>query len=136
MGSSLGRGGRGRLLALRDTYIVVALAALVAMISMTSVAYAYWHSTNTVVHGLYDDEPRVFVAPPISVGTFVAMRHYFSDGSWNEQCSVDNGFPGGYATCTGSWGTAPCQKRGVAGAEQYMSRNWQRRSGCAGSIHA
>jgi hypothetical protein len=61
------------------------------------------------------------------------VRHYFDDGSYNTQCEH---YGWGGVHCIGNWGSAPCQKRYVGGAEGYLARHWVRRdSSCPGQIH-
>lgn len=117
-----------------DRYVVVGLAALVALVSFVSVAQAYFHTgTNGVQHGLLDSTPTAFTAPIAGGLAYAAVRHYYDDHvSWTEQCAQERL---SYAECTGNWGTAPCQKRSVNAVYLQMNRHWVRKSGCPGTIH-
>jgi hypothetical protein len=96
-------------------------------------AWAYGHSTNGVIHGLDDTTPVAFTFPPGNQFSTVEMRHYSPDGSYNVQCAS---FNNGNTTCSGSFGSLPCQKRSVNGTDGLLSRHWVRKSGCPGQIHA
>jgi hypothetical protein len=111
---------------------MVGLGALVAFVSFVTVAYGYYHSTNGSVHGLNDSLPRATTQGAAIFLTTAEMRHYFDNGDYHVQCADADA---GFAECEESWGTAPCQKRSVNGAETVLSRHWVRRSGCPGTLH-
>ncbi len=117
----------------KDRYIAIGLAALLAFVCFVAVAWAYGHSTNGVIHGLDDTTPVAFTFPPGGQYSTVEMRHYSPDGSYNTQCSNWNY---GNTTCSGDFGSLPCQKRSVNGTDGLLSRHWVRKSGCPGQIHA
>ena len=128
----------------RDRYVVVALGVLAVFFSCVAVAFAYLHTTNEVLHGLNneiwgrDERPVGSTNPSGSnvpdAWSTAEVRHYFGDGSYNVQCSTAGW---GGAFCVGVWGSAPCQKRYVGGAEGVLGRHWVRRGpSCPGQIHA
>lgn len=118
---------------LKDRYVAIGVAVMVAFVSFVAVAYAYTHVTNGVTHGLIEHgKPWAMALAPANAWADVEMRHYSPDGSWNRQCH-DAGFS--YQECDGNWGSLPCQKRSVTGVEGYVSRHWQRRTGCPGTLH-
>jgi hypothetical protein len=126
---------------LRHRYVAVGLVAFVAFLSVVAVAFAYLHWTNGVYHGLED---RIFgsssypygrTEPNATYWSSVAVRHYFDDGSYHQQCER---FGWGNIACQGTgWGTAPCQKRYVGGVEGRMARHWVRWQSppCGGQMH-
>jgi hypothetical protein len=123
----------------KERYVAVVVGAIAILLSSAAVAFAYTHITNGVGHGLYnqvwgaDGYPVGYTNPPGSQWSTAEVRHYFADGSYNIQCSEALY---GDASCQGNWGTAPCQKRYVGGAEGYLARHWVRLgSQCPGQIH-
>jgi hypothetical protein len=126
---------------LKERSIAVAVAALVIFLSTAAVAFAYFHTTNGVLHGLEDQiwgtshYPKGATNAGGSAWSTAEVRHYFDDGSYNTQCT-DTGW--GSAYCEGNWGTAPCQKRYVGGADGYLSRHWVRwvSPPCGGQMHS
>lgn len=123
----------------RDRFAVTALAVLVLFVSLVTVAFAYEHTTNGVLHGLgneifgRDYHPLGATNPPGSPWSSAAVRHYFDDGSYNTQCEK---YAWGAVHCIGDWGSAPCQKRYVGGVEEVLPRHWMRKdSSCPGDVH-
>ena len=117
--------------------MVTGLVVLVAFLSSAAVAYAYLHTYNGVNHGLSTtpggDYPVGVTYGPESHWSSAEIRHYFPDGSYNRQCYEATY---GIASCIGTWGSEPCQKRYVGGTEGLMPRHWVRRGpSCAGQIH-
>jgi hypothetical protein len=126
---------------LKDRYLAIGLALMVAFLSAVTVASAYLHTTNGVLHGLHNE---IFGRDEYPVGSTNAsgsnawataeVRHYYDDGNFHVQCS-DAGYEG--ASCVGTWGTRRCQKRYVGGAEGVLTRHWVRLGpSCPGQIHA
>jgi hypothetical protein len=125
----------------RHRYLVVGLGALVAFFSAVAVALAYMHITNGVYHGLRSEilgsnsVPYAQTNPSGSQWSSAAVRHYFDDGSWNQQCER---YAWGFVDCWGTaWGSAPCHKRYVGGSEGVMARHWVRwdPAVCSGQMH-
>lgn len=125
---------------LRERSIAVAVGALAIFLSSVAVAFAYFHTTNGVYHGLEDQiwgvshYPKGATNSPGGAWSTAEVRHYFDDGNYNTQCT-DAG-PGS-AYCEGTWGSAQCQKRYVGGADGYMARHWVRWQAppCGGQMH-
>lgn len=117
-----------------DRYLAVGLVVLIAFVSVVAVAQAYVHYMNGLYHGLDEQasKPDAVVYGPSTATSRVEMRHYSPDGSWTRQCA-DSGT--GLVACFGTWGSLPCRKRSVTGTEGWMTRHWQRRTGCPGSLH-
>jgi hypothetical protein len=118
-----------------DRYVLSGLVLLVAFFSCVAVAVAYRHTTNGVHHGLADvGVPHGQTVPPGNQWSSVAVRHYFDENTWEQQC-----YEATYGSigCHGhSWGTAPCKKRYVGGTEGLMARHWVRLGpSCPGQIH-
>jgi hypothetical protein len=120
--------------------VLVVAGAAIAFSSFVVAASAYMHYTNDVYHGLRDEiwggnsYPFGRTAPPGSQYSSAEVRHYFSDGSFNVQCSQARY---GIATCQGDWGSAPCQKRYVGGTDGLLARHWVRGPDyCGGQMHA
>lgn len=120
--------------------MAVAAAAIAVFLSTVGVAFAYYHTTNGVLHGLenqiwgHTHVPKAATNAPGSAWSTAEIRHYFDDGSWNRQCEDADW---GSAYCEGTWGTAPCQKRYVGGADGYLARHWVRYQSppCGGQMH-
>lgn len=126
---------------LKERYVAAVVGVLVVFLSSVAVAFAYYHTTNGVYHGLgdqiwgYDHYPIGATNPnPANPWSTAEVRHYFPDGSFNVQCASEDY---GAVWCQGTWGSEPCRKRYVGGAVGYMTRHWVRRdSSCPGQIHA
>jgi hypothetical protein len=126
-----------------DRYVVAGLGALVVFLSVVAVALAYMHVANGVYHGLQDaiqgstSVPYAQTNPPAGQWSSAAVRHYFDNGSWNQQCER---YAWGFVDCYGNqgWGSAPCQKRYVGGSEGVMARHWVRWQSppCGGQMHS
>gem|GEM_PF-7084514 len=127
----------------KERYIAAAVGVVVAFLATVAVAFAYVHTTNNVSHGLgsqlwghtwYPYGVTNVIPLPSTAYSTAEVRHYFDDGTFQIQCQDDGA---GYAYCEGDWGTAPCQKRYVGGANGLMARHWVRKdSTCAGQIHS
>jgi hypothetical protein len=127
---------------LRERSVAVAVGAIAIFLSTVTVAFAYYHTTNSTYHGLenvtwgHTDYPAGATNPPGTAYATAEVRHYFDDGvSWNRLCE-DDGNGGAY--CEGpTWGTARCQKRYVGGATGYLARHWVRWQSppCGGQMH-
>jgi len=126
---------------LKDRYIVglLALAFFVSSVAAALAVVGNTHTTNGVGHGVsnflagHTYVPLAWTDPPGTQGSTAEMRHYFSDGTFNVQCSSE---AFGYTECAGDWGTAPCQKRYVGGTATLLSRHWMRSVDCSGQTHA
>lgn len=124
----------------KERHVVVAAGVIVIFLSVVAVAFAYTHTTNGVGHGLGSQlwghtwYPYGITNPAGSNYSTAEVRHYFDDGTFHVQCADDGA---GYAYCEGDWGSAPCQKRYVGGADGLLARHWVRRdANCPGQIHS
>lgn len=141
------RPGRSRFRLEPRRAISVSLAAAAALLCSAAVAFAAFHYTNEVYHGIGSTtgggvgagKPYAQAQSTYADHLEAAMYHLDNQGNLHRQCTSTVVYWNAY--CEGdAWGTMPCRKRAYTRAFRSsglytMVPHWMRGATCPGSTH-
>lgn len=111
-------------------------AVLAASLLLTGAAFAAFHTTNGIYHGigstngggLGSGQPYAGASTSGSDYLNAGMYHQNDNGTWNTQCYVN--YSQLFAQCSGAWGTAPCRKYAWTSGYYTMAWHGMRSAAC------